>query len=113
MVVSSLLTPAQYATDVDVPSLGMSTYRMHRFRSTASPIKGLTSDILVSLCSTSSVIIERRRVLQIKVAEIAYAQNTAYERYAPGQIVEIKTICHLLEENESREATPNGHAIAA
>jgi len=31
----------------DVPWLG-TMYRMHRFRSTASPVKGLTADILVS-----------------------------------------------------------------
>lgn len=41
-------------------------YRMHRFRSCASPIKGLTADIL------------------IHVAEIAYHKKTSYERHPPG-----------------------------
>ncbi|KAL4066824.1 NUDIX hydrolase domain-like protein, partial [Scleroderma yunnanense] len=42
-------------------------YRMHRFRSCASPIKGLTADIL------------------IHVAEIAYQRQTSYEVCPPGQ----------------------------
>ncbi|TEB34719.1 hypothetical protein FA13DRAFT_1625727, partial [Coprinellus micaceus] len=36
-------------SDSVVEILGNTTYRMHRFRSSGSPIKGLTSDILVSL----------------------------------------------------------------
>jgi coenzyme A diphosphatase NUDT7 len=41
----------QYTSDIVVPMFGNATYRMHRFRSMASPVKGLTSDILVrNLC---------------------------------------------------------------
>ncbi|WVW78330.1 hypothetical protein I302_100284 [Kwoniella bestiolae CBS 10118] len=42
-------------------------YRMHRFRTTNSPIKGLTSDVL------------------IQTSTIAYAQPTTYSRYAINQ----------------------------
>ncbi|KAG9091882.1 methyltransferase protein [Ceratobasidium sp. 370] len=42
-------------------------YRMHRYRSTTTPIKGLTSDIL------------------ILAAQIAYDRDTDYERYAKNQ----------------------------
>ncbi|OCF77062.1 hypothetical protein I204_02771 [Kwoniella mangroviensis CBS 8886] len=42
-------------------------YRMHRFRTTNSPIKGLTSDVL------------------IHTSTIAYAQPTTYSRYALNQ----------------------------
>lgn len=47
----SLLTGVfrQNTSDSVVEILGNTTYRMHRFRSSGSPIKGLTSDILVSL----------------------------------------------------------------
>lgn len=55
-------------SDSAVAMLGNTVYRMHRFRTVASPIKGLTSDIL------------------IKTAEAAYGQPTVYERFAPGQI---------------------------
>ena len=44
-----LLTIHQCTTDIDLPWLANSTYRMHRFRSSAFAIKGLTSDILVGL----------------------------------------------------------------
>ncbi|KAJ3567857.1 hypothetical protein NP233_g6092 [Leucocoprinus birnbaumii] len=58
-----------YSTsDSAVAVLGNTFYRMHRFRTVASPIKGLTSDIL------------------IRTAEVAYDQPTVYERFAPGQI---------------------------
>ncbi|KXN91661.1 Nudix hydrolase 15, mitochondrial, partial [Leucoagaricus sp. SymC.cos] len=56
------------ASDSAVAVLGNSTYRMHRFRTVASPIKGLTSDIL------------------IQSAEMAYGKTTIYGRFAPGQI---------------------------
>ena len=42
------LTTQQCTSDIDLPWLANSTYRMHRFRSSAFAIKGLTSDILVS-----------------------------------------------------------------
>ncbi|KAF4613683.1 hypothetical protein D9613_007856 [Agrocybe pediades] len=40
-------TETYNTSDNVVEMLGNSTYRMHRFRTSASPIKGLTSDILV------------------------------------------------------------------
>lgn len=43
----ALLTSRQSTTDSVIPILGNTVYRMHRFRSSASPIKGLTADILV------------------------------------------------------------------
>ncbi|KAF9265630.1 hypothetical protein L218DRAFT_860510, partial [Marasmius fiardii PR-910] len=57
-------------------------YRNHRFRSIGSPIKGLTSDIL------------------IKVAEIAYAQTPQYERYAPGQIYGYDALTKFVKQCE-------------
>ncbi|KAF9059556.1 NUDIX hydrolase domain-like protein [Rhodocollybia butyracea] len=52
------------------PDLGNTVYRMHRFRSTASPIKGLTAEIL------------------IRVASIAFDRppTPPIEQYAPDQI---------------------------
>lgn len=60
-----------------------STYRMHRFRTSASPIKGLTADIL------------------IKTAEIAYATSTTYDRYAPEQLQSFADISRALVDEES------------
>jgi 8-oxo-dGTP pyrophosphatase MutT (NUDIX family) len=51
----------------DGPWLG-TTYRMHRFRSTASPVKGLTADILLA------------------TARIAYAREPVFQRWGPGQM---------------------------
>lgn len=51
----------------DLTWLNNSGYRMHRFRSSSTPIKGLTADIL------------------ILTAQIAYARNTTYPRHAPNQ----------------------------
>lgn len=42
----------QDTSDVKVQMLNGAMYRMHRFRSTGSPIKGLTSDIMVSCSMT-------------------------------------------------------------
>ncbi|KAI0788024.1 NUDIX hydrolase domain-like protein [Fomes fomentarius] len=67
-------------SDIDLPWLGNSTYRMHRFRSSAFAIKGLTSDILIA------------------TAEIAYNQSTTYERYAPGQLRTFAPILRILLE---------------
>ncbi|KAI0366305.1 hypothetical protein BV20DRAFT_972030 [Pilatotrama ljubarskyi] len=66
-------------SDIDLPWLGNSTYRMHRFRSTAFAIKGLTSDILIT------------------TAEIAYNRGPTYERYAPGQLRTFAPILRILE----------------
>ncbi|KAI4522136.1 hypothetical protein K525DRAFT_284037 [Schizophyllum commune Loenen D] len=49
------------------PDLQGLFYRYHRFRSSASPVSGLTADVL------------------IKVASIAYAEAPHYERNPPGQ----------------------------
>ncbi|RPD60988.1 hypothetical protein L226DRAFT_552740 [Lentinus tigrinus ALCF2SS1-7] len=65
-------------SDIDLPWLANSTYRMHRFRSTAFAIKGLTSDILIA------------------TAEIAYKKPPAYERYAPGQLQTFAPILKIL-----------------
>ncbi|KAJ7436739.1 NUDIX hydrolase domain-like protein [Mycena latifolia] len=65
-------------TDSVVPVLGNAMYRMHRFRSTASPIKGLTADIL------------------IHVAEIAFGRPTEYDRWADGQPRGFAAYCQLL-----------------
>ncbi|KAH8831406.1 NUDIX hydrolase domain-like protein [Flagelloscypha sp. PMI_526] len=54
-------------TDHVIESLAGLHYRMHRFRSSLSPVKGLTADIM------------------IKVAELAYQKPPQYDRYAPGQ----------------------------
>nr|GAT42789.1 predicted protein [Mycena chlorophos] len=51
----------------EVALLNNAMYRMHRFRSVASPIKGLTADIL------------------IQVAEVAFGRKPQYERWAEGQ----------------------------
>jgi len=65
-------------SDSIVSSLGNLAYRMHRFRSSASPIKGLTSDIL------------------IMTAEITYGRTPSYERYAPGQATDFGSIHRVL-----------------
>ncbi|KLO08787.1 hypothetical protein SCHPADRAFT_858627 [Schizopora paradoxa] len=63
-----------------------SKYRMHRFRSKAYAIKGLTSDIL------------------IKTAEVAYGQEPTYDRWAPGQFKSFLNIASLMEMfDRSRE----------
>ncbi|KZT06133.1 uncharacterized protein LAESUDRAFT_759659 [Laetiporus sulphureus 93-53] len=62
--------------------LGDASYRMHRFRSSASPVKGLTAEILMT------------------TAEIAYAKPTAFERYAPEQPKDFGGISALLAAAE-------------
>ncbi|OBZ72614.1 Nudix hydrolase 15, mitochondrial [Grifola frondosa] len=75
-----LYEPDYHSTsDIFLSWLGNSTYRMHRFRSSASPIKGLTSDILIA------------------AAEIAYDRQPAYERYSPGQLEGFAPILRILE----------------
>ncbi|KAF5367085.1 hypothetical protein D9758_004023 [Tetrapyrgos nigripes] len=74
-----------------VPVLGNTGYRMHRFRSSASPVKGLTADIL------------------IKVAQIAYDKATLYERFAPGQISGFANICVKLETHHSQNPPEEKH----
>ncbi|KAI0090207.1 NUDIX hydrolase domain-like protein [Irpex rosettiformis] len=61
-------------TDNIVPWLRNSGYRMHRFRSTASPIKGLTAEILIA------------------ATVVAYDRPPSYVRWAPGQLTSIYDI---------------------
>jgi len=71
------------SSDTPLPWFGDAVYRMHRFRSTASPVKGLTADIL------------------IKTAEIAYGKDPTYERYASTQPVGLSAIRRLLATNSA------------
>ncbi|KAG2076615.1 hypothetical protein BDR04DRAFT_1149064 [Suillus decipiens] len=63
----SMLIPltTQNPSDVRLDAFDGLIYRMHRFRTCASPIKGLTADILIS------------------VAELAYGRKPVYGRYPP------------------------------
>ncbi|KAJ8453812.1 hypothetical protein ONZ45_g19559 [Pleurotus djamor] len=72
-------------TDSPVPMFSGHHYRMHRFRTSASPIKGLTSDIL------------------IKVAEIGFAKPPTYERYAEDQIHGYNAIATVLTSQEQNQ----------
>ncbi|KAJ3536543.1 hypothetical protein NMY22_g5997 [Coprinellus aureogranulatus] len=78
-------------SDSAVEVLGNTSYRMHRFRTSGSPIKGLTADIL------------------IRVAEIAYNKPTVYDRWAPGQITDFAEVMKAIDKN-IREAQANGKA---
>ncbi|KAJ4480131.1 hypothetical protein J3R30DRAFT_3701489 [Lentinula aciculospora] len=70
------------STDRVYPQLGHSIYRMHRFRSVASPIKGLTAEIM------------------LRIAQIAYARSpvASIEQYAPDQIRGFEEIRKALDE---------------
>ncbi|KAF9779282.1 NUDIX hydrolase domain-like protein, partial [Thelephora terrestris] len=50
------------------------SYRMHRFRSTGSPITGLTADIMIF------------------VAEVGYNAKTTFERWAPSQPTSLESV---------------------
>ncbi|KAI0261544.1 NUDIX hydrolase domain-like protein [Gloeopeniophorella convolvens] len=63
----------------DAHWVGGSAYRMHRFRSTASPVKGLTADILLA------------------AAQVAYGRETVFQRWAPGQLKTFTEIQGLLD----------------
>ncbi|KAH8094452.1 NUDIX hydrolase domain-like protein [Cristinia sonorae] len=67
-------------SDVELPWLGNSSYRMHRFRSSASPIKGLTAEIL------------------IMTATIAYDRPPTFEQYALRQFVRINDVLRILDQ---------------
>ncbi|KAL7279362.1 hypothetical protein ACG7TL_007203 [Trametes sanguinea] len=77
-------------SDIDLPWLNNSTYRMHRFRSTAFAIKGLTSDILIA------------------TAEIAYDRPPTYQRWAPAQLRTFAPILRILEEQEGVQHVASG-----
>jgi len=55
-------------------------YRMHRFRTTKTPIKGLTSDVL------------------IYTAEVAFGRKASYARMAPGQLAFDDAIALALQD---------------
>ncbi|PPQ85376.1 hypothetical protein CVT25_006407 [Psilocybe cyanescens] len=76
-------TEVYNTSDSVVPMLDNTAYRMHRFRTSASPIKGLTSDIL------------------IKISEVAFARATQYERYAPNQLKNIADIVKAVEKHDT------------
>jgi peroxisomal coenzyme A diphosphatase NUDT7 len=85
----------QNFSDNPVPWLENSTYRMHRFRSSASAIKGLTAEILVSMPTISMPGINSHYILsfgQITTAIIAYDRSPTYQRFASGQLTTIKEI---------------------
>ncbi|KAI0636201.1 NUDIX hydrolase domain-like protein [Trametes polyzona] len=77
-------------SDIELPWLGNSTYRMHRFRSTAFAIKGLTSDILIA------------------TASIAYDRGLPYERWAPRQLRTFAPILRILEAGDSVQHAASG-----
>jgi hypothetical protein len=76
---------------------------MHRFRSSASPIKGLTSDILVRCSVDSSPTPHTFIYEQIHAAEIAFARDTTYPRWAPGQPGTFAEIASSLDDCEERK----------
>ncbi|KAI0249909.1 NUDIX hydrolase domain-like protein [Lactifluus subvellereus] len=65
-----------------------STYRMHRFRSTASPVKGLTADILLG------------------TARIAYARETVFQRWGPGQLRTFAEVRRAMEAVATHSQLP-------
>ncbi|KIP11044.1 hypothetical protein PHLGIDRAFT_64468 [Phlebiopsis gigantea 11061_1 CR5-6] len=77
-------------TDSQWPLLGGSDYRMHRFRSSASAIKGLTAEIL------------------IMAAVIAYDRSPAYSRYAKGQPTTFNDILQALDPSALTELRDEG-----
>jgi len=77
----------------DHPWLG-SIYRLHRFRSAASPVKGLTADILLA------------------TAGIAYAREPVFQRWSPGQWITFAEVQRGLEADAaSRAALAPGHIV--
>lgn len=92
------LPHAQNFSDIELPWLGDSTYRMHRFRSTAFAIKGLTADILVRTATLpAAFFIADLKTGQIATAIIAYEKQPSYERWAPRQLRTFTPILRILE----------------
>lgn len=83
-------TEVYNTSDHIVEALGNSIYRMHRFRTSASPVKGLTADILT------------------KAAEIAYGKPTVYSRYAPNQPTDYGSIINALDSLQNKNTPLNG-----
>jgi peroxisomal coenzyme A diphosphatase NUDT7 len=91
----------QSTSDSSVPWLDGHTYRMHRFRSSASPIKGLTADIMVR--SSSNINPHHSTAPgQISVAVAAYNKSPTYERYAPDQLIGFASMWEAVRMAENR-----------
>ncbi|ESK86612.1 nudix hydrolase [Moniliophthora roreri MCA 2997] len=72
--------------DTLVPVLNNTSYRYHRFRSAASPLTGLTADVLIHL------------------AQIAFApRHTSYVRAAPDQPLGYDLVLEILQGNGERK----------
>ncbi|KAF7789748.1 hypothetical protein EIP86_000694 [Pleurotus ostreatoroseus] len=63
------------------------SYRMHRFRSCASTIKGLTAEILT---------LTGDGIAQIQAAAVAYDRKPSFTWYAPGQLTTFSAIIGTL-----------------
>ena len=91
----------QNFTDSQWTWLGNSAYRMHRFRSSASAIKGLTAEILVSVVRAHQVSLLAHcadpRFPKILTATVAYDRKPSYPRYAPGQLTTFKALLEVLD----------------
>ncbi|QRV75152.1 NUDIX family hydrolase [Ceratobasidium sp. AG-Ba] len=74
---------SEFHDTTDAQWLHGTWYRMHRYRSTTTPIKGLTSDIL------------------ILAAQIAYDRDTDYERYAKDQATFATAVEWAMEHHDA------------
>lgn len=84
---------SQYHDTTDAQWMHGRWYRMHRFRSTTTPIKGLTSDIL------------------ILAAKIAYNRDTDYERYASGQVTFGTSVEWAMDIHNKDSKRPSGARV--
>jgi hypothetical protein len=104
----------------DSPWLG-NIYRLHRFRSTASPVKGLTADILVRPPSPSPIFFPSPFVPispvdelreKLATAGIACAREPVFQRWSPGQWITFAEVQRGLEVDAiSRAALPPGYIV--
>jgi coenzyme A diphosphatase NUDT7 len=99
-------------SDSLVPWLDDAVYRMHRFRSSASPIKGLTAEIMVCYDEATLHCTPTNRHMQISVASAAYNKPTTYERFAHGQLRTFPEIWNAVRAVEMREESSLSHASA-
>ncbi|KAF9482356.1 hypothetical protein BDN70DRAFT_853378 [Pholiota conissans] len=78
---------ARYHNSIDYPvnAFGGVTYRVHCYQTSASPITGMTSDML------------------IKTAEIAYGKSPSFERYAFDQLRTYEEMEEAYERNKTIE----------
>ncbi|KZV59603.1 hypothetical protein PENSPDRAFT_760386 [Peniophora sp. CONT] len=63
----------------DIPTAWLGVYRLHRFRASHSPVKGLTAEVLLD------------------AAELAYGRKSSVERWAPDQLVGAASVKMVLE----------------